>query len=252
MKESMEIVKKLYKIASDVDELRKTSIDGMYKAKTVEELMTIKSNLMYNMAVRLPITNEYCWRCVRMGVVGGECSHHNFYNINTSTMMEFYSIVDGVDSSHNFHNTMMGFYNNIMGGIKKYHSPNETYGIELNTKVRDMVANYISKTPISILREEKRLKDTLAEVIEIESWRFPGRILGYLLARRILDIFPLGVVHCYFCMADYDKDCRGCPYGKLHGICIYEGSNYLRLEGNIRMLKNLMNQIINDYESGHK
>jgi len=40
-----------------------------------------------------------------------------------------------------------------------------------------------------------------------------------------LDNMPIGICDCYFCLL-YQDDCKGCKYGKIHGFCNDDGSDY--------------------------
>ena len=87
------------------------------------------------------------------------------------------------------------------------------------------------------------VRHTLSKLKETENcWEFVH--LKSELMQQILDLLPIYAGDCPFCLLylrdeeTEEKNCKECPYGKIHGICSQSGySTYSNLVGKISWLE---------------
>lgn len=103
----------------------------------------------------------------------------------------------------------------------------------------------------------RRWQEKLCDVIDfyidkIEGSKTVEDVMRYKkkLLEEVVDRLPFGLHLCYFCIAmgrGIFHSCCKCPYGKIHGVCYLDGSDYSEI---VKAKKQLLELISRWYYGG--
>lgn len=114
--------------------------------------------------------------------------------------------------------------------------------IDKNAKIKTINAIKKSQKSVEIIFE-KTLKDFRMSETEKDIQNVKTKML-----LGLIDAFPLGVEHCYYCYKYYGKECEiECTYGKLHGVCIKDNSSYGKVRSERFKFYNLIKKRYGSY-----
>ena len=190
-----------------IEHITETEIKAIKKAKTLEEVMSEKQNLLKKLIKNLPLNSDECIFCIMVDDADcpkclTKCQYAKYHEICRSPVSDYQKIKNAQEE--------------LLDKLSLYYK-DEKYNGKLNNKEKTALIYNLEKW------KDEFITDIENKINEIKNSQTFEEIMKR--KQELLEItvkhLPLSSWLCIFCLKT-DIDCKNCEYAEIHGNC-YDG-----------------------------